>query len=385
MLSGSFIKGCASQATAPAPRASRRRSWPTTRQSRRECEGSLRTDRYPGSSGTRCCTAMEPRRVRAGSCILRRERACDLRARLAPEGAADESAGPQDLHQVDTGFDAQAVEHIDHVLGRDVAGRAPGVGAPAESRHRTVEGPDPRLERGVDVRERLPVGIVVVTCEPADRDPLCDRLDHRADAPGRSDPDRVAERDLVAAHLVEFFREHGDRLGLYFAFVRAARCTGDVAANAHLVRPGGLDDRREALEALRDAAVDVLPAERFGGGAEYGDLPGARSARRLEAFKVRHQHRVGDARFLAYAGEDLRVVGHLWNPLRGNEGGRFDRGQACLGELLDEFDLDRGGNVCRLVLQAVARRDVDDANFAWQAHASALPTFSSDEWPASPP
>src|SRR5258706_941911 len=138
MLSGSFIEGCASRATAPAPRASRRRSSPTTRQSHRECEGSLRTDRYPGSSGTRCCTAMGPRRVRAGSWILRRERARDLRARLAPEGAADELARPQDLHQVDTGFDAPAVEPIDHVLGRDVAGCAPCLPAAAQIPHPTV-------------------------------------------------------------------------------------------------------------------------------------------------------------------------------------------------------------------------------------------------------
>src|SRR5258706_3285276 len=191
MLGGSFIAASVSQATAPALRASRRRSWPTPRQSRRECEGSLRTDRYPGSFGTRCCTAMGRRRRAAcpGSWILRRERASDLRARLAPELAADESAGPQDLRQIDTGFDAQAIEHVDHVLGRDVAGRAPGVGAAAETRHRAVEGPDPRFERGVDVRERLPVGVVVVACELGRRDLFCDRLDHRADAPGRSDPD----------------------------------------------------------------------------------------------------------------------------------------------------------------------------------------------------
>src|SRR6266853_1833176 len=379
MLSGSFMAVSASQATAPAPRASRRRSWPTSRQSRREYEGSLRTGRCPGSFGTRCYTATERRRRAAcpGSWILRRERARDLRARLAPEDAADELAGPQDLRQVDTGFDAQAVEHVDHVLGRDVAGRAPGVGAAAETRHRAVEGSHARFERGVDVRERLPVGIVVVAGESADRDPFCYRLDHRADAPGRSDSDRVAERDLVAAHLVEFFRERRDRPGLHFAFVGAARCTGDVAANAHLACPGSLDDRREALEALRDAAVDVLPAERFGGGAEYGDLRRARGARRLEAFQVRHQHRVGDARFLAYAGEDLRVVGHLRHPFRRYEGGRFDRGQACLGELLDEFDLDRGGNVCRLVLKAVARPHLDDLHFPRKTHGSTSKSISS--------
>src|SRR6267154_2986432 len=370
---------CVSQATAPAPRASRRRSWPTSRRSRREYEGSLRTGRCPGSFGTRCYTAMERRRRAAcpGSWILRRERARDLRARLAPEDAADELAGAQDLRQVDTGFDAQAVEHVDHVLGRDVAGGAPGVGAAAETGHRAVEGSHARFERGVDVRERLPVGIVVVAGEPADRDPFCDRLDHRADAPGCSDSDRVAQRDLVAAHFVEFFRERGDRLRLHFAFVGAARCTGDVAANAHLVCPSGLGYGREALEALRDAAVDVLPAERFGGGTEYGDLRRAYGARRLEAFQVRHQHRVGDARFLAYAGEDPRVVGHLRHPFRRYEGGRFDRGQARLCEAVDELDLDLGRNVRRFVLKTVARAHLDDPHFPRETHDSASKSISS--------
>src|SRR6266853_7057123 len=229
MLSGSFMAASVSQATAPAPRASRRRSWPTIRRSRRECEGSLRTGRYPGSFGTRYCTAMERRRRAAcpGSWILRRERARDLRARLASEGAADELADPQDLCQVDAGFDAQAIEHVDHVLGRDVAGRAPGVGAAAETGHRAVEGSHARFERGVDVRERLPVGVVVMPGELGYRDFLPHRLDHRADLPRCPDADRVAERDLVAAHSVELARQVGDRARGDLALVRAACGAGD--------------------------------------------------------------------------------------------------------------------------------------------------------------
>src|SRR2546430_7500275 len=159
-------------------------------------------------------------------------------------------------------------------------------GQPAGPRHRAVEGSHARLERGVNVRERLPVGVVVVTAELGRRDLLCDGLDHRADASRRSDSDRVAERALVAALLVEPSRQRGDRLRLHLAFIGASRRAGNVAAHANLARPRGLDDRGEALEALRDAAVDVPLAERLGGGAEYGDLFCARGARGFEALQV---------------------------------------------------------------------------------------------------
>src|SRR5438445_1966676 len=387
MLSGSFIAMCVLRATAPAPRASRRRSWPTSRQSRRECEGSLRTGRYPDSFGTRCYTAMERRRraVCPGSWILRREGPRHLRARLAPERPADELAGPQDLHQADARFYAQTVEHVDRVFGGGVAGRALVVRAAGETRDRAVEGSHARLERRVDVRQRLSVGIVVVAGEPVDRDASCDCLDHRADAPRCSNADRVAQRNLVAAHLIEFLRDGGHRLRRHLAFVGTARRAGNVAAHAHLACPRSLDDGGEAFEALRDAAVDVPQAERLGSGAEYGDLLGTRGARRFEALQVWYEHRVGHARLLAKAGHDLRAVGHLRNPFRRNEGGRFDRGQACIGEAMDELDLDLGRNPPRFVLQAVAGAPLDDPHFPRETHDSASNSINSVPSPTCSP
>src|SRR4029077_16867318 len=41
----------------------------------------------------------------------------------------------------------------------------------------------------------------------------------------------------------------------------------------------------------------------------------------------------------------------------------------------DELELHRGGNALRLVLQTVARRDVDDADFAGQAQERVLLLF----------
>src|SRR6266487_4988739 len=176
MLSGSFIAVSVSRATAPAPRASRRRSCRTRRRSRRGCESSLRTVPSRGSSCTRCCTERRPPRPErpCRSCVEPGGHGPrNLRARLAPELAADELAGPQDLHQVDACFYLEAIEHVDYVLGRDVARCALGIGTAAETRHRAVEDSHARLERRVNVRQRLSVSIVVVTGEPTDRDLFC--------------------------------------------------------------------------------------------------------------------------------------------------------------------------------------------------------------------
>ena len=59
--------------------------------------------------------------------------------------------------------------------------------------------------------------------------------------------------------------------------------------------------------------------------------------------------------------QHLGVVRHLRHPLRRDEGRRLDRRQAGVGQALDQLDLDRGRDLARLVLQAVARADLDDA------------------------
>src|SRR5216117_1292157 len=190
MLSGSFIAVSVSRATAPAPRAFLQGSCRTRRRSRRGCESSLRTVPSRGSSCTRCCTERRPPRPE------RPRRSCvepgghgprHLRARLAPELAADEMAGPQDLHQVDACFYLEAIEHVDYVLGRDVARCALGIGTAAETRHRAVESLYAELERRVDVGQRLAVRVVVMTGELFDGHFCGDRFDHAADLSGCPD------------------------------------------------------------------------------------------------------------------------------------------------------------------------------------------------------
>src|SRR5690349_13222964 len=68
----------------------------------------------------------------------------------------------------------------------------------------------------------------------------------------------------------------------------------------------------------------------------------------------------------------LRVVGHLRHPLGADEAGDLDLLQARILQALDEAQLDLGGHRLLLVLQAVARADVDDLHAGGVVH---------DGWP----
>ena len=55
-----------------------------------------------------------------------------------------------------------------------------------------------------------------------------------------------------------------------------------------------------------------------------------------------------------------RAVRHLRNPLGRHERRGLDRGQPCVAQAVDEPDLDVGRDRALLVLQPVARADLDD-------------------------
>src|SRR3569832_1896961 len=85
----------------------------------------------------------------------RRRRA---RVRLAAQEVADELARVDQLVQVDACFDAQAVQHVDHVFGCDIACRAFRIRTSPEAGDRRVELPDAHLQARHRVGQRLPVG-----------------------------------------------------------------------------------------------------------------------------------------------------------------------------------------------------------------------------------
>src|SRR5687768_4864915 len=89
-----------------------------------------------------------------------RERLGDSRVGRFADRFADEVARGDQLVHVDAGLDTEAVEHVKHVFGRDVARRAFGVRTSAEAGDRAVESGDAAFERRVDVRDSLSVSVV---------------------------------------------------------------------------------------------------------------------------------------------------------------------------------------------------------------------------------
>jgi hypothetical protein len=151
--------------------------------------------------------------------------------------------------------------------------------------------------------------------------------------PDRADPDRVAERELVAAqvhqspaHLDDLRHRHG-------ALPRVAETHRDVAANPQPLGPSTLDDRREHGQRLLDAAVEVLAGERLGGAAEHRDRPHTRGQRPVQPTLVGHEHgSLRTAPLLVEQPEHLLGVGQLRHPPRVDERRGLDRAQTRAGQ-----------------------------------------------------
>src|SRR5690606_18231704 len=144
--------------------------------------------------------------------------------------------------------------------------------------------------------------------------------------------------------------------------------------------PGASHHGRKALQRLVDRGVDVVLVEGLGGGGEHRDLLHPDRAGTLVAFFVGNQYRVMHARSAGDAGIDLGGVGQLRHPLRADEAGRLDAPQPGGGEAVDQGDLVGGGDRRLLVLQPVARADLDDADrrlHAASAFSSATSTASA--------
>lgn len=67
--------------------------------------------------------------------------------RFLTKGAGYHLRNVDEFVQIDTGLNAETVEHVHDVFGGDVAGGALGVGTPAETRHRGVDHGDTHLQK----------------------------------------------------------------------------------------------------------------------------------------------------------------------------------------------------------------------------------------------
>jgi len=138
---------------------------------------------------------------------LGRQRARNARRRGPAENVGDRLTRGAKLAQIDARCNAESVHQVDDVFARDIARRAFGIGAAAETGDRAVECRHSRFHGRVDVRQRLAVGIVEVSGERTYRNALGHQVEQRRGLSGRADSDRVAERDFVGAQPVQRFRE----------------------------------------------------------------------------------------------------------------------------------------------------------------------------------
>ena len=87
------------------------------------------------------------------------------------------SSGNQSI-QIDTGFDSEAVEHVEQVFSSNISGRAFGIGATAETGNGTIYDGDTSLQCRKNIGQRLTVGVMKMHRQLRNRYLLADRIEH---------------------------------------------------------------------------------------------------------------------------------------------------------------------------------------------------------------
>jgi len=108
------------------------------------------------------------------------------------------------------GFDSQSIQHVNQIVGREVAGPRPARTGAAEAAARCVVGCDPVRQRREHVRERGPSRVVVVERDRVGRHAREHRVEHPRHLAGMRDADGVADRHLEDAEIREPRRDVGD-------------------------------------------------------------------------------------------------------------------------------------------------------------------------------
>ena len=197
---------------------------------------------------------------------------------LSRKRSADEALGhPPGFDQsieVDAGRDPHSVEHVDEILGRQIAGRARRVGASSEPADARVEIANTDFQSNEDVGKRRPARVVHVHGELLGADGANHELENPMRMTRSTDPDRVAERNLIAAHPEKALDELEGSTRIDVALVRAAPHGRHVSANPEAGGARGQGRFFEGRERLVDALVHVLSIVRLARRKEYRDLRG---------------------------------------------------------------------------------------------------------------
>src|ERR1700694_5642547 len=214
----------------------------------------------------------------------------------AAECLRESPGGHDDLRQRDPRLDPEAIQEIQDVFGRHVAGGPRSVWATAEASGGGVEGRNPAFEPGGDVGERRAPRVVKVKRQDASRDAgFIERFHDLVDSRGRRDPDGVAQGDLVDGQVEELVNDLPHGVGGDGALVGAAERGRNVSANPDFLLLRASDDGPEPLDGLVDARVEVVLVEGLGRGGEDRDLPHPRRHGAFQPAEVRHERGIARA------------------------------------------------------------------------------------------
>src|SRR5450759_4869215 len=174
-------------------------------------------------------------------------------------------------------LDALGVEHVDQVLGREVASGARRVGTAPGPARRGVEAGHAETERRHDVRERRPPRVVKMVGDPLDRDARLDRgARHRLHGGRDRHADRIAEADLVCAEVEEPASDSDGPRRINAAGVWASERGRDVGAPPPPAPRGLLQKRPERAKRGLNRQPDVPFRERVRRCRKDGDRVRAR-------------------------------------------------------------------------------------------------------------
>src|SRR3954471_4576655 len=181
-------------------------------------------------------------------------RAVQGTGQLVPDGLLGHRGRGEDCVEVEPRAHAGLLEHVDQLLGGDVAAGARRERAAAEAADGGVQLGDPGLDGGERIRLTGAAGVVEVHADGDARAGAADRVEQLHDAQRRRRPDGVAEAELV--------RAGGDR------GPRDVDRAADRRPAVERAVPGrGDDDLQRAAGTVREPGDLTDRADRLGGGA----------------------------------------------------------------------------------------------------------------------
>ena len=174
------------------------------------------------------------------------------------------------------------------------------------------------------------------------------------------DADRVAEEKSVGLGGGDLCCDLEDPALVDRALERAPEGHAHRHRGPNRVGSSALDDSHRRVQRLSHRGVLVPLVERLRGAEGEANLVQSGSDDAVVSPIVQRKSGVDDAVDPVEARNHLLRAGHLRHPSRIDEARHFHGSDAGSHELADELDADIGSEDVRLVLEPVARADVDD-------------------------